>query len=99
MKVMPKRSILHLNLKREFFDDIAARKKRTEYRSRTFYWRRRIEGRDYDVICFRNGYSKKSPEMLVQFLGVSRVGKGRKSEYAIRLGRILKKKRWNEKGR
>jgi hypothetical protein len=99
MKVMPKRSTLHLNLKREFFDDIAARKKRTEYRSRTPYWRRRIEGRDYDVICFRNGYSKKAPEMLVQFLGVSRVGKDQNLEYAIRLGRILKKKHWSEKGR
>lgn len=96
---MPKRSILHLNLKGEFFDAIANRKKPTEYRSHTPYWKRRLEGRNYDVICFRNGYSKKAPEMLVQFLGVGRAGKGRNADYAIRLGRILKIKYWRNKGR
>jgi hypothetical protein len=96
---VPKRATLHLNLKREFFDAIAARKKRTEYRSRKPYWKRRLEGRHYDVICFRNGYTKKAPEMLVKFLGISRVGKGRNANYAIRLGRIVKKKHWRGKGR
>jgi hypothetical protein len=35
---------LHLNLHREFFAQIAAGTKRTEFRSRTRYWRRRLEG-------------------------------------------------------
>lgn len=85
---------LHLDLHREFFAQIAAGTKRIEYRSRTPYWRRRLEGRRYDVIQFRNGYATRAPEMMVEFLGVRRYGKGCKACYAIRLGRILKIKRW-----
>ena len=65
-----------------------------EYRSRTPYWRRRLEGRHYDVIQFRNGYVTKAPEMVVEFLGARICGKGRNGYYTIRLGRILKIKRW-----
>jgi hypothetical protein len=39
---------------------------------------------------FRNGYARDAPEMLVEFRGVRRDG----TDYAIRLGRILKIKRW-----
>jgi hypothetical protein len=86
--------ILHLTLKREFFAAIAAKKKPFEYREQKPYWRKRLEGRKYDVIKFRNGYSPDSPEMMVEFRGVSRGRKGRRTYYAIRLGRILKIKRW-----
>lgn len=88
------KSILHLNLHREFFAQIAARKKRIEYRDQTPHWRSRLEGRHYNVIQFRNGYSPNAPEMHVEFKGVRRYGKGRNAYYAIRLGRILKIKRW-----
>ena len=54
-------SILHLNLHREFFAQITAGTKRIEYRSRTAYWRRRLEGRHYDVIQFHNGYATQAP--------------------------------------
>lgn len=87
-------AILHLNLHRKFFAAIAARTKRIEYRARTPYWRTRLEDRHYDVIQFRNGYATKAPEMLVQFRGLRRYGKGRNAYYAIRLGRILKLTRW-----
>jgi hypothetical protein len=86
--------ILHLNLHREFFAAIAAKTKRIEYRARTSYWQRRLEGRHYDLIHFRNGYATKSPEMLVEFRGLRRYGNGPNAYYAIRLGRILKTKRW-----
>jgi hypothetical protein len=56
-----------------------------------------LEGRKYDVILFRNGYATKAPEMLVEFLGCRVQGKGRNKEFAIRLGRILKIKRWPRK--
>jgi hypothetical protein len=88
------KSILHLNLRREFFGKIAARTKRIEYRDQAPHWRSRLEGRHYDVIQFRNGYATNAPEMVVQFLGIRRYGKGRNAYYAIRLGRILKIKRW-----
>lgn len=49
------RQILHLNLHREFFLQIATGKKRVEYRSQTPYWKTRLENRKYDAIKFRNG--------------------------------------------
>jgi hypothetical protein len=58
-------STFHLNLHHEFFAQIAAGAKRTEYRSRTPYWHQRLEGRQYDLIQLRNGYAAKAPEMLV----------------------------------
>lgn len=85
---------LHLNLHRQFFAQIAAGTKRIEYRDGTPYWQRRLENRPYDVIHFRNGYAKLAPEMQVEFLGVRRYGTGKSGYYAIRLGRVLKLKRW-----
>ena len=41
------KSVLHLNLHREFFAAIANGTKSIEYRGRTAYWRRRLEGRRY----------------------------------------------------
>jgi hypothetical protein len=76
------RAILHLNLHREFFSRIAAGTKRMEYRSRTPYWKKRLENRKYDAIQFRNGYATNAPEMVVEFLGVRRCGKGRNGYYA-----------------
>lgn len=87
-------NILHLNLNREYFAQIAARTKRIEYREQTPYWKRRLEGRKYEVIQFRNGYATKAPEMQVEFGGVRKVRKWGGRYYAIRLGRILKLKRW-----
>ena len=86
--------ILHLNLHREFFAKIAAGEKRIEYRRRTPYWKRRLEGRQYDVIQFRNGYATKAPEMQVEFVKVRKVTKWGARYYAIALGKILKIKRW-----
>jgi ASC-1-like (ASCH) protein len=84
------KSVLHLNLRRKYFAQIAAGAKRIEYRKQTSYWKARLEARHYDVIKFRNGYATKAPEMLVEFRGVRK----RKGEYEIRLGRILEVKRW-----
>ena len=69
--------ILHLNLHREFFAAIANKQKRIEYRKQSRYWRKRLEERKYDAILFRNGYAKDAPEMLVEFRGLRRYGKGR----------------------
>ena len=86
--------ILHLNLHREWFAAIVSKTKRIEYRRRTPYWKTRLENRKYDMIQFRNGYATTAPEMLVEFRGLRRHGKGRDAYYAIQLGRILKIKRW-----
>jgi hypothetical protein len=87
-------TILHLNLHREWFATIVAKTKRMEYRRRTPYWKTRLENRKYDMIQFRNGYATAAPEMQVEFLGVRRIKKDGNNVYAIRLGKILKIKRW-----
>lgn len=76
------KSILHLNLHREYFAAIANRTKRIEYRDQTPYWRTRLENRKYDVISFRNGYATRAPEMLVEFCGVRRITIRGKKQYA-----------------
>jgi hypothetical protein len=96
---LQKSGILHLNLHREFFAQIAAGTKRIEYHDQTPHWKSRLEGRHYDVVQFRNRYATRAPEMLVEFLGLRRYGKGRDAYYAIRLGRILKLKRWKMENR
>ncbi len=94
MKKTRPSSVLHLNLHRQYFAEIAAGTKRTEYRERTPYWAARLEGRSYEVIQFRNGYATKAPEMQVRFMGVKKIRKWGRPYYAIRLGRILKLTRW-----
>lgn len=85
---------LHLNLHREFLAAIADRTKRIEYRRRTPDWKTRLENRKYDVILFRNGYTTKAPEMVVECRGLRWIKKSGRNVYAIRLGRISKIKRW-----
>ena len=89
---MPKPKVLHLTLEREWFDQIAKGVKRKEYREYKPYWKSRLEGRTFDLILFRNGYASNAPEILVEYRGLRRDGKRRR--YVIRLGRVLKTKRW-----
>jgi hypothetical protein len=84
---MPERRILHLNLVREFFDQIARGEKPEEYRDRTDYWKTRLEGREYDIIRFRNGYGPDVPEMDVEWKGVEKVVRKGQRLYAIKLGK------------
>lgn len=88
---MAEQRILHLTLHREFFERIAEGSKKEEYRDRTDYWKTRLEGRDYDIIRFRNGYAANAPEMDVEWMGLNT---RRKDCYAIRLGKILRTNNW-----
>ena len=85
--------ILHLNLYRKYFDAILKGEKKIEYREITPYWSKRLEGRHYYVIKFRNGYRKDAPEMIVKFEGMCVSG----SEYAITLGNIMESKNVTER--
>lgn len=58
--------ILHLTLKRKWFDLIASGKKTVEYRKYTPYWEKRLVGKGFTEIHFRNGYSKDAPFMRVR---------------------------------
>ena len=78
------KKILHLNLYRKYFDAIVNGTKVFEYRQKTDYWKKRIEGREYDIIKFRNGYATDAPTMLVEYNGYT-VGE----EYELKLGKII----------
>ena len=86
------KKVLHLNLYRKYFDQILKGEKTTEYREVTPYWSKRLEGRHYDVIQFRNGYAKIAPTMIVEFKGMGIVTFQTTSTYAIELGKILEVK-------
>jgi len=83
------KKILHLNLYRKYFDAIADGTKTVEYRNRTDYWKRRIEGREYDTIKFRNGYAKDASTMLVEYKGYDIGFNGVcEEQYVIKLGKV-----------
>ena len=82
------KKVLHLNLYREYFDQILRQHKVVEFRDITPYWSKRLEGRHYDIIKFRNGYRKNAPEIVVEYKGMYVSD----SEYAIVLGNILETK-------
>jgi len=79
---------LSLNLHREFFAAILAGEKKTEYRSNTSYWRKRLVGRRYQEIHFRNGYAARAPFMRVECLGIRRPNRS-SGVFSIRLGKVI----------
>lgn len=102
--------ILHLTLKKKWFLMIASGEKKEEYREIKPYWRKRLlnildEGdkiiyrpsKSFDAVLFRNGYSKDSPTIMVEFKGCE-VCTGHptwgaepdKEYFVIKLGEILK---------
>lgn len=88
--------ILHLTLKKQWFDMIASGIKKEEYREIKPYWSTRLLNRDYDQINFRNGYKKNAPRMLVEFKGLrADIGNIKwgappsSAVYIIKLGNIL----------
>lgn len=50
---------LTLPLKAEYFDQIKAGAKPEEFRLRTEYWRKRLEGRTYESIVLTKGYPSR----------------------------------------
>lgn len=56
---------LHLNLKGEYFDDVADGTKPFEYRLRSEYWRKRLEGRSYRRVLVKKGYPKAGDQRRI----------------------------------
>ena len=86
---MTERPILHLNLKRKWFDMVKSEEKWEEYRALSPYWCRvfsagssliKIKGKKYwseDVdICFSNGYAKDREQIIVPIIAY-RIGYGK----------------------
>ena len=81
--------ILHLPINRIWFDAILSGSKYMEYRDVKPYWTKRIEGREYDEIHFRNGYARDAPFMRVKYQGWKFCTLAGKRVYALQLGPIL----------
>ena len=84
--------ILYLTLKRHWFDEIYSGRKKNEYRDMTDYWSKRLLGRVYDEIHFRNGYTESCPWMRVQWLGIK--SDTANKMFDIELGEILETKNY-----
>lgn len=86
--------ILHLTLKKKWFDLIKSGKKRFEYREIKPYWKKRLFDMDqrdikhYDYIIFTNGYRKDSPKIKVKYLGLSIQDFEGNPHYALHLGKV-----------
>ena len=87
--------VLHLTIKKPWFDLIASGEKREEYRELKPYWHKRLD-KDYDVVQFRNGYTKSSPTCLIELqevligLGIIEWGApAGQRVYILKLGKIL----------
>ncbi len=60
------KKVLNLTLTKKWFDLIVSGRKRIEYREYKPYWISRIDGKDFDEICFKNGYGKNAPYLRVE---------------------------------
>ena len=86
---------LHLTLKKQWFDMIASGVKKEEYREMKPYWHKRLLNKSFDVIQFRNGYSKDAPSIKVEFkglesgLGIIEWGAPEQPVYILRLGEVI----------
>ena len=88
--------VLRLTLKRQGFDMIASGEKREEYRTPGKWILSRLQGKDYDVVEFKNGYGPNVTTMLVEYRGW-KMSSGLKEwgaapcvQYAtIKLGRVI----------
>lgn len=92
-----RKKILHLTLHRHWFDLIARGEKTTEHRRVKPYWAKRLVGKHYDEIWFRNGYTEDRPFMRVEFLRMERQRVRIYGEvYTIHLGRVLEIRNWHD---
>jgi hypothetical protein len=72
-------NILKIVIKGEYFDLIASKKKKIEYREASPFWQSLLydtEGkkRSYDKIEFINGYNKNARRMEVKYEGFNKKG-------------------------
>lgn len=90
-------NVLHLTLKKRWFDMIATGEKKEEYREIKPYWNNLLNNKKFHAIQFRSGYSSNSPTILVELrehlggLGITEWGAPEgEVVHILRLGRILK---------
>lgn len=57
---------LHLTLKKNWFDLILSGEKKEEYREIKPYWEKRLIGKTYDKVIFRNGYATNALQFTIK---------------------------------
>ena len=95
-------SVLHLHVRRKWFDMIRLGIKRYEFRKVKPYWRKRLVGREYDRIEIRCGYPKGTETgddvllvrkwkgvQITELSGHEEFGPGQVSVFAIDVGEPL----------
>lgn len=99
------KNILHLNLKKKWFDMILFGEKKEEYREITDYWVRRLcfkkaaeryAIRHFDSIVFSNGYAKNRPQFEIELKNIVVAGgkaewgaENGKNYFVLKLGEII----------
>jgi len=94
-------TVLHLNLKAEYFEEIKNKTKIYEYRLITPYWTKRLVDRGYDEVHIKKGYPKANDSSRIikmEYKGYTtkmirhkHFGDNEVEVYAIRLtGKVLK---------
>lgn len=64
------KKILHLTLTKKWFDMIVSGAKKEEYREIKPYWIKRLRGKQYTHVRFRNGYRADSPVHEMRITGI-----------------------------
>jgi hypothetical protein len=82
-------NVLHLTLKRQFFERIAGGRQPYEHRKVKEYWTKRLEGHQFDEVHFKNGYGRNAPFMRVEVKGITKITFMGEPSYEIHLGQIL----------
>ena len=100
----PEEKVLHLTLKKKWFDMIISGEKKEEYREMKRYWQNRLqingyhnfEFKKFDKIIFRNGYGHNAPTIEVKCEGIT-IGipkwewsEDGREQFVIKLGEIIK---------
>lgn len=93
---------LHLTLKKNWFDLILSGEKKEEYRDIKPYWEKRLIGKKYDRIIFRNGYATNAPQFTIKLKSITQgTGKSEwgaeegKQYFILSLGEIINTKNIN----
>ena len=94
---MMAKKILHLPIKRYWFNKILSGEKKREYRKNTQYYHSRFKDklgniRIYDEIWFTAGYGRDKPFMRVEWKGLGSEPFDGIVSYVIELGDILEVK-------
>ena len=80
---MPHKTILHLTVKREWFDKIKSGEKTIEYREAKPYWTKRLKGMTFDSIIFVNGYMSDSPSITKTWIKTEKLKSGINTDLGI----------------